>query len=128
MNRAERRRNEKELAKIKTRVYTMTEEQLSQAIYEGVKKEADKIRDKATNDAINTAFFLMLSIPVMVLHDKWWEKTSAKRCPKFIDQCLDLYDSFGRGDVTLEDLSKCLEEESGIRIERNTNHFSGGKI
>lgn len=108
MNRAERRRIEREQGKKKTeKTYTLTQSQI------------DQIKIDATLKASDTAFLLMLAIPVMVLHDKWWEKTSSKRCPKFVDQCLDLYDSFEKGYVTLDDLEKCLIEESGIRLERS---------
>lgn len=89
------------------KVYTLTQSQINQ------------IKKDAVAEASDKAFFLMLAIPVMILHDKWWEKTSKKRCPKFIDQCLDLYDSFNRDYVTLEDLKECLWEEGGIKLERS---------
>lgn len=110
MNRAERRRLEREQNKKKTeKTYTLTQSQL------------DKIKEDATKEAVDSAFLLMLAIPVMVLHDKWWEKSASKRCPKFVDQCLDLYDSFERDYVTLDDLKQCLYEESGIKLERSDN-------
>ena len=121
MNRAERRRAEKSDVKKKVKTYNFTEEQLRKVIYDGVKKEVDNIKAQAIAEASNTAFFLMLSIPVMVLHDKHWEKTAKRKCPIFIDQCIDLYESFNEGYVTLEELKKCLEEESGIKLERSDN-------
>ena len=81
MGRAEQRRAEREAQKGK-KTYTLTQEQI------------DKIKDDAVKEASDVAFLLMLAIPVMVLHDKWWEKTAKKRCPVFVDQCLDLFDSF----------------------------------
>lgn len=108
MNRAEMRRAKRENSK-KQKTYTLTQAQI------------DVIKQGATKEAVDKAFFLMLAIPVMVLHDKWWEKSASTRCPKFVDQCLDLYDSFEKDYVTLEDLRQCLEEESGVRIERSDN-------
>jgi hypothetical protein len=32
--------------------------------------------------------------------------------------CLELYDSFEKGYVSLEDIRQCLWEEGGIKIER----------
>lgn len=70
----------------------------------------------ATKQAADIGFILMLSIPIMVLHDKWG--FGKVRCERFIDQVLDLYDSFENDYVTLDDLKKCLWEEAGIKIER----------
>jgi hypothetical protein len=106
MGRAENRRAMKAQSK-QNKVYTLTQAQI------------DKIKDDAVTEASNTAFLLMLAIPVMVLHDKHWVKTAKQKIPKFVDQCLDLYDSFSKDLVTLEDLQGCLEEESGIKIERS---------
>lgn len=77
----------------------------------------------ATNTAADTAFFLMLAIPVMVIHDKY-PKIMRKvvdgksREERFADLCIDLYDSFNKGYVTLDDLAKCLWEEAGIKLEK----------
>ena len=106
MNRAERRRLDKEQKK-QEKSYTLTQSQL------------DKIKADAVTEASSVAFILMLAIPVMILHDKWWVKTAKERCPKFIDQCLKLYNAFDRGEVTLEELRECLWEESGIKVERS---------
>lgn len=81
------------------------------------------IKLKAASQAADTAFFLMLAIPVMVIHDKYprlMKRTveGKTREERFADMCIDLYDSFNRGYVTLEDLSKCLWEEGGIKLER----------
>lgn len=40
------------------------------------------------------------------------------RAERFADLCLDLYDSFNKGYVTLDDLSQCLWEEAGIKLEK----------
>lgn len=103
MNRAEKRRAQK-VSKKQSNVYTLTQAQI------------DKIKDDAVMEASSVAVMLMLAIPVMILHDKYWVKTAKRKIPLFVDQCLDLYTSFSEGRVTLEDLHKCLEEESGIKI------------
>lgn len=108
MNRAERRRAEREAQK-KDKLYTLTQAQI------------DKIKADAVDDAVHMAVQLLLAIPVMVLKDNWWKKTASKSCPKFIDQCLDLYDSYNKGDVTLEDLRQCLLEEAGVELIRSDN-------
>lgn len=77
----------------------------------------------ATNTAADTAFFLMLAIPVMVIHDKYPQimrkmVDGKSREERFADLCLDLYDSFNKGYVTLDDLAECLWEEAGIKLEK----------
>lgn len=105
MNRAERRRQDK-TQKAPAKTYTLNEDQIK------------AIKNDAVQEASEKAFLLMLAIPVMILHDKYWEKTSKKRCPEFVEKCLDLYDSVEKEFVSLDDLKKCLFEESGIKIER----------
>lgn len=60
MNRAERRRRQKQgLPIVKEPVLNMKVSDIQQ------------IKTQATNTAADTAFFLMLAIPVMVIHDKY---------------------------------------------------------
>jgi hypothetical protein len=112
MNRAERRRRQKQgLPIVKEPVLNMKVSDIQQ------------IKTQATNTAADTAFFLMLAIPVMVIHDKYpqlmrREVDGKQRAERFADLCLDLYDSFNKGYVTLDDLSQCLWEEAGIKLEK----------
>lgn len=80
-----------------------------------------RLKENATNDAIDVAFLLMLGIPVMVIHDYYpqlmrKEVDGKSREERFADMCLDLYDSFDKGYITLEDFHQCLWEEAGIKI------------
>ena len=77
MNRAERRRAEKQAKKDKVATYNLTQEQINQ-----IKKEA---RD----EAIDTAFTLMLS----------------------------LYDSWNKGVLTIEELREDLWNIGGIKLQ-----------
>lgn len=109
MNRAERRRTGKKghepVINIKT-------------------SDINQIKENAIMEASNKAFFLMLAIPVMVIHDKYpqlmrRDVEGKSRAERFADLCIDLYDSFDRGYITLEDFHQCLWEEAGIKIERS---------
>lgn len=109
MNRAERRRHAKNLK--------------PEPVINIKPSDIRKIKKKASEDAANLAFFLMIAIPVMVLHDKYsllMKKVvnGKSREERFAELCLDLYDSFEKGYVTIDDLHKCLWEEVGIKIER----------
>lgn len=114
MDRAQRRRLEREQSK-KTKVYTLTQEQI------------DKIKKDATDEAVSTGFKLMLAIPIMVLHDKYWVKTAGKRLPEFVDKCLDLYDSYEKGYITLEEINEVLWNEGGIKLEKSEGYKRGKK-
>ena len=112
MNRAERRRRQKQgLPFVKEPVLNIKASDIQQ------------IKKDATNTAADTAFFLMLTIPVMVIHDKYPQimrrvVDGKSREERFADLCLDLYDSFNKGYVTLDDLAQCLWEEAGIKLEK----------
>ena len=108
MNRAERRRQG---IKESVKTYTLNEDQIKQ------------IKADAVKEAIDTAFILMLGLPVMILHDKYSllmkrEVDGKCREERFTDLLLDLYDSFDKGYLTLDDILNCIKEECGIDIAR----------
>lgn len=91
----------------KEKVYTVTESQIR------------SLKQDATKEAVDEAFFLMLAIPVMVIHDKY-SKLMPKvvdgksRAERFAEMCLDLYDSYEKDYVSIDDLKRCLKEETGM--------------
>lgn len=107
MNRAQRR---KAGIKKPEPTYNLNAQQLA-----GMKKEA-------TNEAVHAAFILMLAIPAMVLHDKFGqlmpkEVGGKNREERFVDMCVDLYDSYVKVYVTLDDLREWLWDEANTKIE-----------
>ena len=75
------------------------------------------IKIQATNEAVDRAFMLMISIPISIMHDKYgWGKV---RCERLVEQILDRYEAYNKGFVSLEDLEQCLWDEGGIKIENN---------
>lgn len=106
MNRAERRRAEKQAKKDKVAVYNLTQEQINQ------------IKKDARDEAIDTAFTLMLAIPLEVLiGDGYWAKSAKRRLPKFLDEVLSLYDSWNKGVLTIEELREDLWNIGGIKLQ-----------
>lgn len=101
MNRSARRRNNNDK---KVVTYNLTAEQIEQ-----IKKET-------TDKTLETAFSLMLGIPLMVLRDKYG--FGKKRMNEYIDYALETYDSFNKGYFTLEDVEKMLKEEVEVNIRR----------
>lgn len=110
MNRAERRRLARQGIKAD-----------KEPIVQMKKADISQMKQSATEDAVKKAFFLMMSIPVMVIHDKYpqlmkREIDGMSREERFAELCIDLYDSFEKGYVTLNDLADCLKEETGMMI------------
>ena len=78
--------------------------------------DVQKMKQDASKEAADKAFLLMLGLAVMVLHVKFG--FGPVRCERFTVAVLDLYDSFEKGYVTLDDIHGTLKEECGITIER----------
>ena len=112
MNRAERRRLQKQGRK--------PEKEATLNLKVGA---IQQMKQDATNSATDTAFLLMLAIPTMVLRDNYSKLTrrehdGKKRIERFTDMCLELYERFDRGEITVADLEQVLSEESGIKVEK----------
>lgn len=103
MNRAERRRAKKAGIPVK-----------KEPVVNIKAADVQKIKQDASKEAADKAFLLMLGLPVMVLHDKFG--FGPVRCERFTDAVLELYDSFEKGYVSLEDIHLTLKEETGITI------------
>ena len=103
MNKSERRKLQKQSQSVpKEPVINVKASDITNIKQDAAKKAADK------------AFFLMLGLPLMVLHDKWGFEKVRGEC--FIERVLDLYDSFEKGYLSLDDIHNCLWEEGGIKL------------
>lgn len=101
MNRADRRRLKRNQESYNT-TYTLRNEDVT------------RIKHDAAQEAVYTAFTMMLGLPVIVLRDKYgWGK---KRLSDFMDYVLELYDSFEKDYVTLDDLWDTIEKETGVKM------------
>lgn len=80
------------------------------------KNQIQKIKDQATDEAANRAFVLMLGLPLIVLHDKFGY--GAKRLERFMDELIKQYEAFDEGRITLDDLLKTIETETGVKVEK----------
>ena len=117
MNRAERRRAEREAQKRKA--VSITQEQAELAVRRGIEKELQRVKQEATDDAINTAMVLLLTLPLTVLMEHFWQKSYAQRLPKFINLLLDYYNRWQEGELDMEELKKNLWEYGGVRLEES---------
>lgn len=108
MNRAQRRAAKKNKQFVqRDPVYNVKESDLS------------NMKSKATEQAVDMAMILLLSIPVKVMHDKygWGMK---KRLPKLAEALIDEYQEFADGNMTLEEYQEMVYEYCGMKFEKNT--------
>lgn len=80
--------------------------------------EIEQIKADAVEKACQKAFFLMLAIPTMVIHDMFGDLMKRDgREEKFANLVLELYDTYQKGYVSFDELKQCLAQETGLRME-----------
>lgn len=117
MGRAEKRRAEREAKKAKTATYNLTKAQLDMLVRQGIEKELKRAKEEATETAINQAMILLLTLPLEVLMDHYWQKSYAKRIPQFTELVLDYYERWQNGELDMDKLKEDLWEYGGVRLE-----------
>ena len=106
MTRAEMRRAARETSK-KTKTYQLTEEQIR------------IIKQEATTTAVNEAMILLLTLPLEVLMDHYWQKTYDKKIPEFTNYVLEYYEKWQNGELDMDKLKQDLWEFGGVKLERS---------
>lgn len=99
MNRAERRRNARN---DKPKTYVLTDDQIT------------KLKQDAAFEATRRAFLMFMSIPVMVLTDKF--SFDKQQLDTFMDYSLIWFDSVQSNETPLVELVKIAEKECGINV------------
>lgn len=121
MNRAEIRRLEREKIKEKTCTYNLTKAQLDTLVRERVQSELNdikaKIKKEATEDAVNTAMVLMLTLPLKVLMDDYWSGEQLEQIPEFTDKVIEYYEKWQNGELDIDKLREDLWNYAGVRLE-----------
>ena len=117
MNRAQRRRQEREANKAKTKTFNLTRDQLNRAVRQVTEEDLKRIKQEAMDEAVNTAMLLLLTLPLEVLMDHYWKKTYAKKIPEFTEYVLDYYTRWQNGELDMEKLKADLWEYGGVRLE-----------
>ena len=117
MGRAEIRRAMKNEKKARSATYNLTKAQLDAMVLKQIEDELAKIRQQATDDAVNTAMILLLTLPLEVLMDHYWSKSYAKRIPEFTRYVLEYYEKWQNGALDMEKLKEDLWEYGGVRLE-----------
>lgn len=100
MNRAERRRSAKQQQKQEQRTYVFTEDQI------------EKMKMDAVLEATRRAFLMFMSIPVMVLTDKFG--FDEIQSGKFMDYAVMWFESVENDETRLIELVNVAKNECGI--------------
>lgn len=116
MNRAERRRTQKNREKVRTATYNLTKEQLDILVQEQIKNEISKARLEGKQEALDNAFILMLALPMKVLRDFYWKKAYKKKLPEFIDHVIEYYEKWLNGEMDMDILTEELWKYGGVRL------------
>lgn len=74
------------------------------------------MKQEATEEAVNTAMVLLLTLPLEVLMDYYWKKSYAKRIPKFVDRVLGYYEMWQNGELDMDKLKDDLWEYGGVKL------------
>lgn len=114
--RAELRRTQREEKRANTATYNLTQAQLD-AI---VSKKIAETKKEIYEETVNTVLALVLTLPLEVLMDHYWQKSYRQRLPGFVDKVLEYYGKWQDGEIDMEDLKKDLWEFGGIRLEGAT--------
>lgn len=118
MSRAELRRKQKEQQK-QNKTYTLTAlelEQLEQRIRREEQQKAKQILLDKTKELANQILVMMLVIPTNVLINDYWQKTAKKRIPKFINDCMNLFEAFTGGVVKMSEMVELTEQYSNVKL------------
>lgn len=82
-------------------------------------EDVEQMKKEATKAAADWAFFMMLAIPVMVIHDHFGDLMKREgREQRFVDLCIDTYKCYESGLVDIQELKQVLKDEAGIEIEK----------
>ena len=118
MGRAEIRRAQKQEKKAKTATYNLTKAQLDAIVREKISEEIHRVKEEVTNDAINTAMILLLTLPMEVLMDHYWPKSYTKKIPGFAEHILEYYEKWQNDELDLDKMKEDLWVYGGIRLEK----------
>lgn len=118
--RAELRRTQREEKKANIATYNLTQAQLDAIVNEKIGKKIAETKQEIYEETVNTVMALVLTLPLEVLMDHYWQKSYRQRLPGFVDKVLEYYGKWQDGEIDMEDLKKDLWEFGGIRLEGAT--------
>lgn len=122
MNRAERRRVEKETRQKVKRpaTFNVTRPMLDTMVKAEIKKDIDEMRQDAMGEAINTAMILLLTLPLEVLMDHYLDEEQYREViPEFTNYVLEYYEDWQNDKLDMDKLQEDLWEYGGVRLQES---------
>ena len=117
MDRAGKRRAEKEKRKRETSTYNLTKAQIDREIEKSIGKKLEEIKMESTD----AAMVLTLTIPIKVLVEYYWKDLSREELKEetsiFAERMIDYYESWQNGEIDILKLKNELWDLTGIKIE-----------
>lgn len=117
MTRQQRRAAERKEEKSKTKTYNLTEAQLQDYVKNALDRELKDSYEEIINETINTSMALMLTLPLEVLMDHYWQRSYAKRIPIFTKYVLEYYEKWQNGELDMDKMKEDLWKYGGVRLE-----------
>ena len=128
MNRAEKRRAEKEKRKRETSTYNLTKAQIDREIEKSIGKKLEEIKMESTD----AAMVLTLTIPIKVLVEYYWKDLSREELKEetsiFAERMVDYYESWQNGEIDILKLKNELWDLTGIKIESTDYECKDGEF
>ena len=128
MDRAGKRRAEKEKRKRETSTYNLTKAQIDREIEKSIGKKLEEIKMESTD----AAMVLTLTIPIKVLVEYYWKDLSREELKEetsiFAERMVDYYESWQNGEIDILKLKNELWDLTGIKIESVNYECKDGEI
>ena len=128
MNRAGKRRAEKEKRKRETSTYNLTKAQIDREIEKSIGKKLEEIKIESTD----AAMVLTLTIPIKVLVEYYWKDLSREELKEetsiFAERMVDYYESWQNGEIDILKLKNELWDLTGIKIESANYECKDGEF
>lgn len=121
--RAELRRLSRKQEKDSKVRYSLTAAELDEVVRrrvtEVMNEEIESLRLDVMEDSIGNALVLLLTIPMVVLKEHYWQKTYSSRLPKFADQMIDILNKWENDEIDLEKLRQEVWKDAGLKFDRD---------
>lgn len=99
------------------KTYNLTLDQMREMWQKESMERLAKAKKEATDEAVNTAMILLLTLPMKVLMDHYWTKSYEKRLPGFINHVLEYYEKWQNGELDMDQMREELWEVGGVKLE-----------
>lgn len=96
---------------------TIAEAQFQARVRRAVDSELKKRQEEGINEAVNTAMLLLLTFPLEVLMDHYWQDCYEERIPEFTNYVLEYYRMWQNDELDMEKLKEDLWEYGHVRLE-----------